>query len=235
MSPPLTNAHRNTDGCLRDVVRCQWRRLLALRPLPRLDAGPARRFVIFGDGRTGSTLLVRLLGSHPDIHCDDEILHGWCAFPAHRVRDHLARTSAAAYGFKLLTYQLTDVMCLPWDHARALLDWLEGAGFIIIHITRENALEHALSQIGARQRGFHRVRGDRRERDRIVVTRAELFWWLEQIETRRRDNAALLAGRDVVALEYGSDLLHAAAWPATMARICAALNLAAAPPHADLE
>ena len=35
------------------------------------------RFVLFGQGRTGSKLLVELLHSHPDIHCDGEVLNGF--------------------------------------------------------------------------------------------------------------------------------------------------------------
>ncbi|MEQ8232601.1 MAG: Nodulation protein H [Gammaproteobacteria bacterium] len=235
MSPALSNDHRQTVGELRTMARCQWQRLLARWPLPRLGAGPTRRFVIFGDGRTGSTLLVRLLDNHPAIHCDDEILHDWCAFPASRVGHHLEHARAEAYGFKLLTYQLTDVLCLPRARAIAFLDWLEAGGFRVIHLTRDNPVRHALSQIGARQHGFHRVRGDARTRPPIVVRREELFWWLDMIAKHRRDNAALLAGRDCLTLEYARDLEDAAAWPRTLARVADMLGLPTAPARADLE
>lgn len=42
---------------------------------------PPRKFVIFAQGRSGSTLLTSTLDSHPDIHCDDEILIVPRAFP----------------------------------------------------------------------------------------------------------------------------------------------------------
>lgn len=35
------------------------------------------RFVIFGEGRTGSDLLANLLNSHPRIVCDLELLGPW--------------------------------------------------------------------------------------------------------------------------------------------------------------
>ena len=36
---------------------------------------PELRFVIVNNGRTGSTLLVNLLHSHPDIQCAEEIFN----------------------------------------------------------------------------------------------------------------------------------------------------------------
>jgi len=235
MPTNLVNSHRQSDGGWRDIGRCQLRRLLELRRKPDLPQNGQRRFVIFGDGRTGSTLLTRLLANHPLIHCDDEILHDWRTFPAHWVRDRAAAAAGTVYGFKLLTYQLTDVLCLPWARASGFLDWLQANGFLLIYLTRENRVEHALSQISARVRGFHRRTGDPRARRKIRVDRDDLFGWLEQIEMRERDNRALLDGRDFLSLEYGRDLCREPAWQGTVARVCDFLGIPPAAASADLE
>jgi fatty acid/phospholipid biosynthesis enzyme len=39
----------------------------------RLNPSPSTRFVIFAQGRTGSTLLTSTLDTHPQITCNDEI------------------------------------------------------------------------------------------------------------------------------------------------------------------
>lgn len=109
-------------------------------------------YVIFGQGRTGSTLLVRLLQSHPQLQCDGEMLHPralskyrsrWLRaflryFPEPFVLWRASRSDKPAYGFKLLyrhvVFPARLLFCLRW------------LGWKIIHIQRRTLFDVALSR-----------------------------------------------------------------------------------------
>lgn len=231
----LVNSHRTSAGGLGDILRCQTRRVLDWLPRPSWQTSTQTRFVVFGDGRTGSTLLSDILNNHPDIHCEGEILHDWALSPHRVVRDRAQHSAAGTYGFKLLTYQLTDVLCLPWARSVMFLDWLQDNGFLLIYLTRENPVEHAVSQLGARIRGFHRRRGDPIKRTKIHIDREQLFWWLEQIDIRRNDNERLLEGRRFLHLQYEADLIDTRRWQTTLDTVCDYLQIPTGTADSDLE
>jgi hypothetical protein len=78
------------------------RRLLTPRELKGL-------FVIFGQGRTGSTPLMRPLNSDPEIHCDGEILQRKVLSPYHFVKAYRHRAPHPFFGIKVKIYQLRRI------------------------------------------------------------------------------------------------------------------------------
>ena len=78
------------------------------------DAGsvPSIRFVIYGQGRSGSSVLLDLIGSHPDVYCESEIFNEKVAARLLKPWDYLhARADLSpkpAYGCKMKIYQMTD-------------------------------------------------------------------------------------------------------------------------------
>ena len=114
------------------------------------------RFVVFGQSRSGSTLLVELLNSHPQVHCDGEIFNKNALFPNFRplrwlfrenpswYLQHKAKNSSTpVYGFKMFFFQV--------HHPEVFLKWLSTSNFKIIHVQRENILQQSLSNIVAMQ------------------------------------------------------------------------------------
>jgi len=113
------------------------------------------KFVIFGQARTGSTLLVRLLQSHPQVQCDGEILgnHLWGRrqkrflrpivrrFPEPYILWRASRSTAPAYGFKLLLNQVAA--------PSTIIARLQRLGWQIIHIQRSRLFDIAMSRIVA--------------------------------------------------------------------------------------
>lgn len=111
-----------------------------------------RNFVIFGQPRTGSTLLVKLMQSHPLVQCDGEVLNrnrwqqGWHpylyylarVFPEPYVLRKPAHCAKTVYGFKLLYPQIVA--------PRRLLYILNRLGWQMIHIQRRELFNLALSQ-----------------------------------------------------------------------------------------
>jgi len=113
-------------------------------------------FVIFGQGRTGSNLLVSLLQSHPQVQCDYEILGGdfiWHLGPfrvrslAHRLARRYpvpylmwvsSRSTKAAYGFKLLFGHV--------ESPQHTISHLNRQNWQIIHIQRRCLFDAAISR-----------------------------------------------------------------------------------------
>ncbi|MFK7983623.1 MAG: sulfotransferase [Saprospiraceae bacterium] len=116
----------------------------------------AGKFVIYGQGRTGSTLLTDLLNSHPQIACTNELFHRWRSlfegkawFPYRYLRGMEVQASPYIFFFFFKIYQLIRVQKIdPED----FLNRLEARGYQIIYLRRNNFLEHALSGIIRRRR-----------------------------------------------------------------------------------
>ena len=128
-----------------------------LLPKPPL---PSKRFIILAEGRSGSTLLVSLLNSSSQIHCDGEILNrSPVLFPRLFIDMQASRCQSSVYGFKLLDYQLEKVQNVK--NTKQFLFKLYESGYKFIYLTRCNRLYHALSQINALQKNkFHHGLGD---------------------------------------------------------------------------
>lgn len=127
-----------------------------------------KRFVIFGRGRSGSTLLVDLLNSSADIYCDSEILNR----PVFSIYGHIENCSmmhpARIYGFKLLSYQVRSVHKL--SEPQAFLDQLvNGLNYKMIYITRKNLLRQTLSKHYAAFRNSWHEKGGQVRRPKMKV------------------------------------------------------------------
>jgi hypothetical protein len=154
----------------------------------RPDRGPSLRLVIFGSGRTGSSLLMDLLNSHPEIECEDEI-------PSHRVLSarrfldaRAALSRRPVFGFKLKLHHLTTQGIT--DPA-AFLGRLHAGGCRIVHLTRRDRLRQALSSAVARQRlAQHQTVAGRQPRPGPF--RIDVPWLIR----RMRELDASLDGRD---------------------------------------
>ena len=116
---------------------------------PKFREGPVRipdiRFAIVGNARTGSSHLVSLLDSHPDVACwDGEIFNEGEAFdtssyqdPQDFLREKVFKINARAVGFKLL-----------WDQMNRLPNvWrmLKTLDIRLVHTYRENLLDSFIS------------------------------------------------------------------------------------------
>jgi LPS sulfotransferase NodH len=181
------------------------------------------RFVIFGRGRSGSTTLVSLLDSQQHVQCDDEILRRRVLFPRQHVQAMCARSHSPVYGCKILSYQVSEVQ--PLRRREEFVRDLTRDGFRVLHLTRDNVVEHAVSNIRARQLGFHRASADPAVDRRVTVARDELMHWIEQSEALARFEDAALAGVPHLALTYESALAHESLQQTTLQRVCAYLDL----------
>jgi len=162
-------------------------------------------FVIYGRGRSGSTLFVDLLNNHPDVFCDHEVLS--TPKPLRSPRDYILDRArlprCSVYGFKLLSYQLAALQNI--DDESGFLDWLEAEGFEIIYLYRRDILRHAVSNVMAREnREFHRKK-DRGSR--VLELQPELLeQWMRGSLNGLEKERAVLQGRRYVSVCYEDDL-----------------------------
>lgn len=116
---------------------------------------PPSKFVIFAQGRTGSTLLTSTLDTHPKVRCEDEILIVPRVRPMSFVENCARIADVSAFGFHVKITQL-----LAWQRVKAVdrfLASMENAGWKIIYLRRDNVLRHVISNIFAEAIGEYRL------------------------------------------------------------------------------
>lgn len=188
-------------------------------------------FVIFAQGRTGSTLLVDLMNSHDGVQCDGEIF-GWpVRFPDAWLKAHRQRWPDLHYGFKVKPYQLSI------DQGLDPVAWVRRVherGWKLIYLSRRNVLRHALSNMVAEQVGFT-FRGVRpADSAGITVDPEMLLGAMSVREEQREVEYAALAGVPHVSVCYEDDLLKPERHQATLDRLSDALGLPRARARAEV-
>lgn len=118
---------------------------------------PRTTFIIFGQDRSGSTLLTQLLCCSPEIRCDYEILTQRVLWPELYVKARSLRHPGKVYGYKLRLHELVSRHGLdPREYLRAHVE----RGGKIIYLRRRNIVRQAISSLIAMETGLWR--SDRR-------------------------------------------------------------------------
>jgi LPS sulfotransferase NodH len=198
-------------------------RLRFLRRPPARAPGADVRFVIFAQGRTGSSLLRSLLNQHPDVSCDGEILSAAVNDALHLANERAAACARRAYGFKAKIYQLTDVQHLD---AADFLRSLDDAGFRLIYLWRRNLLHHAVSNAFAERRGrYHDKAGESSTRPTVRLDPETIIGAMRRRRRHLEAERAALGDLPRLELVYEDALLDAADHQVTARRVFAYLGL----------
>lgn len=185
---------------------------------------PKEKFVVFGRGRSGSTLLVDLINGHPEVHCVGEILNRKVFSPASMVRNCSRMHAEPVFGFKLLSYQLRSVLRV--DQPKELLRRLvEEDGYKMIFLTRENLLRQALSTHYAAHRGGWHDRSEKVQRTKMTVDIPLLIRHLKEGETLSRFEQEMVADFDHLPLTYERNLSDEEAQGQTINTLCDLLGI----------
>lgn len=202
-----------------------------------------RRFVVVGIARTGSTLLLSLLNSHPNALAFGEIFRGdgrigWDTPPfgsrqnaalAQRIEtrpldfieEEIFRRwprDIRAVGFKLFYYHARQgVQAAVWDYVR------DDPEIAIIHIKRRNILEQLLSLKNAERTNMWSTSvSPSAEPEPIRLDPQACRVHFEEVRAYEDECDAFFEGRPVTAIDY-EELV--ADRTAAMGGICAALDL----------
>ena len=200
------------------------------------------KFVIYGQSRSGSTLLVELINTHPEVLCDGELFNQDAvrignrallslirAFPMPYLSYMRRRAAGKTYGFKLLFYHLP--MARQVMRLLALTDWK------FVHVYRRNIARQSLSNIVAETtQRWHKHKDDGATQSRIRVSVAELRREIEIRHRWRVREIDLIRPIDHLDLCYEDDLEREADWPATADKLSRFLGLAPFKPgHVSLK
>ena len=222
-------------------LKIEWRTHAQVRKAGRSAQTPPIRFCVFAPGRTGSTLLLDLANSHPDVQCESnakqtELLRDMLFRPRTFVEARAKLCPARAYGFKTKVGQLARQYRLD---PPSFLQGLHEDGWKMIYLTRRNMLRQTISQVIARQTDvWHRVRdheGTVRNAENRAVENEKIALDIPLLlraldHAQQNHDCAEIIWRHILhlKLEYENDLFTPAQQGATMARVFEYLGL---PPH----
>ncbi len=185
--------------------------LKALLCLPRHDI---KKFVIFAQGRTGSSLLTDLLNNHPNIKCDREILNvaheGKKLFPAFYVKSKAKTSKEDIYGFKVKIYQLyKDGSKLHQNvDPKEFITNLYKSDWKIIYLKRDNIFRQVISSLVAKSKGkYHHTNESELT---LPKTKIKPDILLERIRAREKylcDEKEVLKTIPHLEISYEKDLL----------------------------
>lgn len=201
---------------------------------------PLTKFVIFGQGRTGSTLLVDLLNNHPSLFCDGEILNAKLYGKAFNIQAFINSRAAMpqkqVYGFKVKIYQLTEEQNVQ-NPTQFLLN-LQNQNWKIIYLKRNNIFRHALSGIVAEATNvWHVTNANKNQpKPKVHINLTELEKTM-RYRKKMLDNEALVLKNvdNYLTITYETDLLDTQNHQLTANKIFEFLNLPTAIANSALQ
>ncbi|TLU65771.1 sulfotransferase [Thalassotalea litorea] len=187
----------------------------------------ACKFVIFAQGRTGSTVLVDLINSHPDVFCYGEILASSVvrnvSKPVRYARGLTAFTKTDAVGFKVKVYQLQKAH--QQDPGKVLQEFVN-QGWKIIYLHRDNLLDHAISDLRSEKTGtYHHTSKGQKQQNLVDINYDEVEKVVKFREECRRAELAALQNLEFFNISYEDHLSDAEKQTETLNRLFSFLGL----------
>ena len=170
-------AHHRLPASVLRLVRPYYEAALGLVP----SSSHLHRFIIYGQGRTGSTLLQRMLHQHPNVSCIGEPLNQLWKRPLltpDRVIENRAlaeyRKGYSTFGCHIKSYQLLNGY--GTDPSRFIERQIAGR-WQVIHLYRSDTVRQCISTLVAEQRGvYHHATGsERSERQPVCINTDKLL------------------------------------------------------------
>jgi LPS sulfotransferase NodH len=183
----------------------------------------AKKFVIFGPGRSGSTLLVKLLNTNEDIYCDMEELRFKRWFPEKYIesRSRSNVSSKPIYGFKV---QHNHLALNELRNEKNFIDHLYNSEWKFIFLWRKNFFRQAISLALARQREVWFVTEEEHRKKNVDIDIDPFILLLDQIANSHQVYRTLLKNVDFLELTYEDDLLNTNLQTKALAKIANFIN-----------
>lgn len=204
------------------------REILAyLRAVLKRNNLPEQKFAIFGQGRTGSELLLSLIDCHPEIHCEGEMLNKKVWFPYLYLQGRMAKYPNFVYGCKVRTDQLLFDQGI--DPVKFTIG-LQENGWKIVYISRQNLLRQNISLlIGLARQKWHDT-ADKPFSDRkIQIDSQELIKYLKLSDLYLEKEREIIGNLPHVNVTYEQDLFNSDRHQPTLDRVFDYLGLSSVP------
>ena len=185
---------------------------------------PFRKFIVLSQHRSGSALLVSLLNSHPDIHCESILFYYRKMLPMSYLACRSRMSPKNVFGFKLMP---NHIGYQGYKDAKQFILNVHQSGYSIIKLSRHNLLNSALSLLYAQKRGkYYYNRLERAQGlPKLTLDPSELLQkidWLEQLATLQNQITETIPH---LALVYEDDLENPTDQQTTVDRITQYLEL----------
>ncbi|MBN2668090.1 MAG: hypothetical protein JXR60_02575 [Bacteroidales bacterium] len=183
------------------------------------------KFIIFAQGRSGSTLLMDLFNSHPGIYCDGEIFGAQISHNVFNKYLYIKTKSEVVqepvYGCKIKIYDLTKYQNMGFEKAKQFIHQLYKEGWKIIYLKRHNIYRQALSSLIAEERKtYHFFKNENHKNDLISIQDVEsIIWRMELLEEFTKQEEALLSEIEFKKVNYEDDLLNQSKHHTVMAEL----------------
>lgn len=226
----MTHLHRNLIQNYKGYIKEAGLYAKCLMRRTQTDLG---KFVIFGVPRSGTELLVSLLDSHPQIHCEGELWKHKLVSPQRYLACHAKLCAQPVFGFKLLVAQ---VELQGITDAAGFIRQLHASDYRIISLRRRNLYRAALSSLyGSFLGRYFLVDGDSKtQKQPMTLHPPDLVRKIELFEDLSRRHQDALGDTPCIELFYEDNLLHVANHQASVDRICDYLKLVRHPMSTNL-
>ena len=190
-------------------------------------SGP--RFIIFAQGRSGSTALRSLLTNHPDVVCEGELLMRKKFWPIDFIEGKAYRhtKTGRTWGFKLKWWHPKKKQN---QYTTSLVRHLHHSGWKIVYLERKNILFQALSTLSGKARRSNQQNNKWRRSGKenpsppsIDVSKLEDY--VESRKNQREKEKEALSGLPYHHVIYERDLLRPNAHQRTLDELCSFLQL----------
>ena len=190
-------------------------------------------FIVFAQGRSGSTLLEDLLSSHPKINRAREVLG---KLPRRQnlflwAEAQSRRSAKEIWGFKAKIYQISDNQ--RTDPAR-FLQTLRQHGWKIIYLRRRNLVSQGVSNFVRVRRGQPHKKNDADETVHLHIDPDALVEFIRKKEKYLQLEANALAGIPHKCLVYEDHLMNAQDHQKTADELFAWLGVSSVPVRTKL-
>lgn len=186
------------------------------------------KVVIFAQGRTGSTLLEKLISNSGDFKSHVELLNvkkrGEVLFPVPFIVGLSRRNKKQHFIFHVKIYQLTRDRKYPVDPLE-FLQKLQDDGWKIIYLRRNNKVRHRLSNMVANARGNYFKFDTKKEEIRLNI---DIDSFVKSVKGRikfERDERKILKNLEYFEVVYEDDLEKSKNHKQTVTRIFDYLGL----------
>ncbi len=196
----ISSLNQNLGGYLREAVA-------VYRALVYPVTNHQQHFVLFGRGRTGSTLLTDMLNKSHEVDCDKEIFNRKVLFPRLFLKFRNRVFRSKVYGFKLLSYQLKEI--LNQEDGHEFLRYLsEKKGYKIVFLSRSNLVRQTLSKHYARFRQTWHQAEAQRQIEKMTVDIPAFLIELRAGKALEEYEKQCLKGLRYFEVNYEEDLLQ---------------------------
>ena len=198
--------------------------LLILKHLPQ---NPEKKFILFARGRSGSGLLRRLINSHPDIYCDDEIfLQRKAVFPRHYLNNKSRIAKSKIFGYKAKLTQLEN----QYSNRKKILEHFFSDDFKIIYLRRKNIFRQAVSgMIGGQRQIWHDTETNPLAGNFFYIDVEDLLNSMNILEEILQREQEILDGKKYHFVCYEDDLLNQEDHQSTMDKVFEYLDVETVP------